>query len=670
VRLTKKDFDGKETSAWLLGSTVGQAYLAANPHEYQAAAVASANNLKDNGWSSPDIEAMWMSFVSYNEMSKMFAITNVYVPLPRLGNVFSRIDSAAVSIEPYPSIDLYVVDGLFFLLAAYICYNEMKDLIDACRLGFDELLDYWGFWNAVDWLNILFFILFAFSWYITVVNMLDDSHNSLLKDYVIDVDVMRLDTDRCGKILDQLTKLRRCYLVVQITMALNTLFVVVKFFKSFNANARLRVVTDTFRIAGEDLIHFGIMFTTIFLPFTIIGHILFGSDIQEFSSITSSINLGITCLMGDFVWYVEDSPSNLGSVLPSGMPKIVLMLWYVTFMFLVFLVLLNMLLAVILQHYTDVAEKVAWSKEAESIWVQAKNYWRQRKETRGFISLEFLRNCLEDDDNATHQESSVTINSLLRARWPNSESGEVMSEAQASYLLTKLEERSKEEKELGEIEEKNKHTRFLAEANKEGLLELAENLTDNKERLDQLEGVSSGFSSIVDGLNDMSRIVTSLKSSVSKLRKEQDRLSGKVDDMLRQLPEESRPEAAELDMEENLSFHSVATAKQQLVHKHKNVEDKKSKSRDDSVGREAADKADKGVSSWKSVASVPAKPKSKHPLKKLQSSKSTQNLDKVDKHNKEGQSGSKLKKFRTADGERSDREVERSPRPVKRQSMG
>lgn len=553
VKLTKELHDGGETSEWLLNSVQGQAYLKSNPYQYQAAAVAAATHLKNNGWESPDIGKMYMSFNSYNQDTRMFAITEVSVPLPHLGNVYSRIDSSAVSIEPYPSWDLYVADSLFLVLALWIGFQEGRDACAAARMGWGEFQDYWGFWNCVDWVNITLCLLTGIAWLDTITCMLDDSFNHLLSDFKINVDVMTLSSDNMEDITSQLTKLRIRYWMVQVTMAVNTAFVVAKFFKSFQSNARLRVVSTTFKKAFVDLVHFAIMFSTIFLPFVLIGHILFGSDIQEFASVTSAVNTGITCLMGDFAWYVDDSPTFFTSQLPSGMPKMVLMVWYVSFMFLVFLVLLNMLLAVILEHYTEVSGDVHFEADAPAVWTQAMRYREFAKETRGFIPLEDLKNDLENEDyvdpisktkGPIHPNQSVTVNSLKQA-WHN------MSAEQAAWLMRMLDDHHNKGAKKEEERIKANHVKHLAEVNKEKLMELSDGVLDNVKRLNELEGVQGGVSDISAGLEKLSNAVTDLNVSVAKVRKEHDRLTMKVDDMMQNIPEgwrlelvEGAPEAA------------------------------------------------------------------------------------------------------------------------------
>lgn len=545
VQLSKDSETGGVTSVWLLKTDAAKTYLASHPYEYQSAAIEGANALKANGWEGGDILKMWMSFSSYNEFSKMFAVTTVAIPLPKLGNVYSKIDSSAVSVEPYPSMYLYIADSLFLCLALWIGAQEGKDAFAALKMGCSEFKDYLGLWNVIDWINIILCLVCGAAWLDTINYMINDSFNSLLSnDYKLKVDVMTLEEARLDDITANLQALRNRYWMVQCTMAANTVFVVMKFFKSFQSNARLKVVSTTFKQAARDLVHFAIMFSTIFLPFVIIAHILFGSDIQEFASVTAAINTGIMCLMGDFNWYVEAYPKRFTDPLPSGMPKIILMVWYVSFMFFVFLVLLNMLLAVIIEHYTDVSGSVQYEADAPAVWKQAMDYFRYTKATKGFIPLETLRNDLENDEDPKHydevqkENTSVTVESLQKA-WPQ------MTEKQAGWLMDLLDNNDKKGQEAAERKIKAEHVKHLAEENKEKLLAVADSILDNKKRLDQLEGTKGGASDIADSLDKLANTITDLNVSVAKVRREHDRLASKVDDMVQAIPEGTRLEVVQ-----------------------------------------------------------------------------------------------------------------------------
>merc|ERR1719277_2379520 len=106
--------------------------------------------------------------------------------------------------------------------------------------------------------------------------------------------------------------------------------IVLKFFKAFQANPRLRLVTDTMKKAAEDIAHFSIVFFAVFLAFSVIGHIFFGGDLVQFASFTRSINTAFSTLMGDFGWYVDVVDGMVG--LRSGMPKIMLIVWFWVYM--------------------------------------------------------------------------------------------------------------------------------------------------------------------------------------------------------------------------------------------------------------------------------------------------------------------------------------------------
>merc|ERR1719401_2621911 len=112
-------------------------------------------------------------------------------------------------------------------------------------------------------------------------------------------------------------------------MGVNVVSIMLKFFKAFQANARLQLVTNTLMHAADELFHFMIVFTAIIIGFVLSGHILFGDDLVEFSSFDRSLNTAYVCLLGDFGWYTEQAVSDKD--LGSGMPQFVLAMWFVLY---------------------------------------------------------------------------------------------------------------------------------------------------------------------------------------------------------------------------------------------------------------------------------------------------------------------------------------------------
>ena len=60
-----------------------------------------------------------------------------------------------------------------------------------------------------------------------------------------------------------------------------TFFCLIRLFRGFAVQPRLALVTETFRKSFNDLVHFGIVFFTVFVAFAIIGYITFGREMEE-----------------------------------------------------------------------------------------------------------------------------------------------------------------------------------------------------------------------------------------------------------------------------------------------------------------------------------------------------------------------------------------------------
>jgi len=182
--------------------------------------------------------------------------------------------------------------------------------------------------------------------------------------------------------------------------------------------------------------------------------------------------------MGEFTWYVEGvGPLQFTKTLPSGIPCLLVFLWYFVYMFMVLLVLLNMLLAIILKHYTTVTD--ALGEDAPAIWRQVQSFWRFQQETRGFISLEKLRRALENDDDPAHEEEMVTVESLTEAF-------DGMSTEQASWLsneIQKVIQMNLRQRELDADSRRIEHVETLLAGTSEELRLVSKAVQDTKEKL-------------------------------------------------------------------------------------------------------------------------------------------------------------------------------------------
>jgi len=97
------------------------------------------------------------------------------------------------------------------------------------------------------------------------------------------------------------------------------------------------------------------------------------------------------------------------------MPYVVVALWFWSYMVFVLMILLNMLLAIILDHYTELVTEIQMEIDVPSLWEQTRRYMKHKKDTKTHIPLVHLATVLEDEDAQCHPEERVCFESLLEA---------------------------------------------------------------------------------------------------------------------------------------------------------------------------------------------------------------------------------------------------------------
>ena len=115
-----------------------------------------------------------------------------------------------------------------------------------------------------------------------------------------------------------------------------------RLFKAFDAQPRLALVTRILESAAVDIAHFGIVFFAIFSTYAVMGTALFGRDITEFSTLLRAFDSCFPIMIGRFDM---NDLRGTGSIM-SG-------LWFWSFQILVILVMLNMLLAFVIDAYSE-----------------------------------------------------------------------------------------------------------------------------------------------------------------------------------------------------------------------------------------------------------------------------------------------------------------------------
>ncbi|CAE7942832.1 pkd2 [Symbiodinium sp. KB8] len=116
--------------------------------------------------------------------------------------------------------------------------------------------------------------------------------------------------------------------------------VILRMLKAFSAQPRLAILTRTLSAAAVDLFHFGLVFLSVFAAFAVMGTAFFGEDELQFSTLDRAASVLFFALMGEVRWTSIDS---------LGRP--VALLFFAAFQFVGLLLMLNMLIAIMMDIY-------------------------------------------------------------------------------------------------------------------------------------------------------------------------------------------------------------------------------------------------------------------------------------------------------------------------------
>ena len=142
--------------------------------------------------------------------------------------------------------------------------------------------------------------------------------------------------------LDSLTKGMRDYFTVQ---GVSFIILLIRLLKIMGFQHRLSLVTDTLFEASGDLFHWIIIFFVVTTGYGFIAFVYLGHAIESVSTFADALLVCAQMLLGE-VGILEDIGDN-----PAGQ------LWFWTYIFINFFVLVNILLAIIIDSYAVVKQR-------------------------------------------------------------------------------------------------------------------------------------------------------------------------------------------------------------------------------------------------------------------------------------------------------------------------
>ena len=267
---------------------------------------AQASNLlkyvKDGFFIDDDTRTMAVSTVTYNAGLGVFSYFHCDFEFSPGGSIVVSSQVQTLSVENYKGdhLDNFRVacEVLFLGITLYHVVLECHEMW-ACFQTTRSVSGYFqSAWNYIDVLSIALQIVCISLWVHLNFDLADSfsvkSRYKVYADLKAEARFLRLSDDGAG-LRAVASKFAEVAAMSDVLITYNTLFglnlvlLLSIFFKNVDFQPRLGVVTRTLFIALTDLSHFFVVLSVVFVAYSAIGYILFGGQIEMFSTMQSTM---------------------------------------------------------------------------------------------------------------------------------------------------------------------------------------------------------------------------------------------------------------------------------------------------------------------------------------------------------------------------------------------
>ncbi|CAJ0937752.1 unnamed protein product, partial [Mesorhabditis belari] len=315
-----------------MGTYGGGGFVALLPLNNMTEANTRINHLLYNRWIERGTRAILVDFSLYNANINLFCVCRLLFELPATGGVIPTANFETLRLISYVStFDYFVLacQGVFTAFTLFLVFEELLEIMK-WRLRYFE-----SFWNIIDIIVISLSI-------VTIILFLNR----------IRISEMRVNELMNGNLevasLDDVVTANNNY---SNFLAVLLFFSWMKIFKYISFNKTMSQLSATLSRSAKDIGGFAVMFFIFFFAYAQFGYLCFGTQIQDYSTFYSAVFALLRTILGDFDFHaLERANRYLGPT------------FFITYVFFVFFVLLNMFLAIINDTYVEVKQELEKQK--------------------------------------------------------------------------------------------------------------------------------------------------------------------------------------------------------------------------------------------------------------------------------------------------------------------
>ncbi|XP_068089253.1 polycystin-2 isoform X2 [Hyperolius riggenbachi] len=363
-----KENDLNGSSQWgLLTIYSGGGYYLDLCKNREEAAVQIAT-LKNNMWLDRGTRAVFIDFSVYNANINLLCIVRLLVEFPATGGLITSWNFQTVKLIHYVSAFDYFLAACKIAFCFFILYYVVEEFLE---IRIHRLHHFRNLWNCLDIvIIILSMVAVAINLYRTT--SVEEPLNKLLADMN-----SFLNFESLAYWQSQFNN------VVAVTV----FFAWVKLFKFVNFNRTMTQLSTTMSRCAKDILGFCIMFFIIFLAYAQFAYLVFGTQVDDFSTFQDCIFSQFRLILGDFNFTeIEEADRILGPI------------YFISFVFFMFFILLNMFLAIISDTYSEVKTDMAQQKsEMELVDLIRKGF------SKAMVKLKLKKTTVDDISESLRQ---------------------------------------------------------------------------------------------------------------------------------------------------------------------------------------------------------------------------------------------------------------------------
>ena len=289
----------------------------------------------------------------------VYVLTHVNFELDATGTV--SMDWTIASSKHYYYYDsLDAARFVFEVLCLIFCVGYgISELRELHSMGFWYYFGDDWFWNMLDWCHLIAVFGLIVQWMafnmLTLAKFRPKGHYDVYQNTEQYVRPLYMNvTDNHAELRNLLKTVHELDHIMyemgqhQFGRLVAMLLFIVKMLKTFDFQPRLGVITQTLRHAMRDLFHFFLIFFTILFIYALAASYTFGVYIEDLSSVSRSLVTCLVILLGEIAVWEE--------LVKTPFP-VSAFLWFWSWIVLGFFIVLNVLLAIIVNSYSKVREE-------------------------------------------------------------------------------------------------------------------------------------------------------------------------------------------------------------------------------------------------------------------------------------------------------------------------